>query len=492
MAKKAVRRNFSFFLARRYIRPQRTFVSVITMLSVLGVTLGVMVLLVVLSVMEGFEREIRSKIVGFNAHVTVSGMGGVLEDWRGLAQQLRVKEEVVSASGFVQGPVLVEFQQALSSPVLRGVEVEELSGMLPMDESKWLVKGEALLQGNAVIVGEEWALQQGATVGDKILVYAPRNLPVLHSQKARAVSSDAENSAALETSRRDESKTEKNGASNKVANKEQADKESKDKAPVEGTSAPQVVPVEMATATEQHLVLPTELVITGIFRTGMYDYDLNVMVTSLSNAQYLYALETAVHGVHVRLNEDAPEVAEAFKHRLIKETDGRYMVRTWMDQNRTLFTAVATERVTMTFVLLFIILVAGFGLCSTLITITVQKSKEIGILKALGAREGQIMAIFLWYGGIVGTVGSVLGVGLAWVALSFRNELREGLARLMGVDVFAPEIYNIAQIPAVPLGESLPLVGSIAGIAVAICILAAYIPARSAARLMPAQALRYE
>jgi lipoprotein-releasing system permease protein len=203
-------------------------------------------------------------------------------------------------------------------------------------------------------------------------------------------------------------------------------------------------------------------------------------------------MDTGVHGVHVRLDNDAPEVSDAFKHSYIRETGGQYMVQTWMDQNRALFTAVATERVTMTFVLLFIMLVAAFGLCSTLITITVQKGKEIGILKALGAREGQILGIFLWYGGIVGVVGSTLGVALAWVALSFRNELREGLARLIGVDVFAPEIYNIAQIPAVPLIESLSLVGGIVGVAILMCLLAALIPARSAARLMPAKALRYE
>ncbi len=476
MAKKAVRRNFAFFLARRYMRPQRTFVSVITMLSVLGVTLGVMVLLVVLSVMAGFEREIRSKIIGFNAHVTVSAIGNVLEEWRGLAEQLREKEEVISATGFVQGPVLVEYQQHLSSPLLRGVEVNELQGVLPMDESKWLVSGEAILQGNAVLVGEEWALRNGAAVGDKILIYAPRNLPVLQSTRPPAPPATKE-----AEERKKEAEPSKG---DKV--KENKDKASDASKPVE------IVPVEIASASEQHLILPTELVITGIFRTGMFDYDLNVMVTSLSNAQYLYAIETGVHGVHVRLNDDAPEVADRFKHQFIQETGGQYAVRTWMDQNRALFTAVATERVTMTFVLLFIMLVAAFGLCSTLITITVQKSKEIGILKALGARESQILGIFLWYGGIVGLVGSTLGVALAWGALAFRNELREGLARLMGVDVFAPEIYNIAQIPAVPLSESLSLVGGIAGVAVLMCLLAALIPARSAARLMPAKALRYE
>jgi lipoprotein-releasing system permease protein len=478
MAKKALRRNFAFFLARRYMRPQRTFVSVITMLSVLGVTLGVMVLLVVLSVMAGFEREIRNKIVGFNAHLTVSSVDGVLQEWRGLADQLREKEEVISATGFVQGPVLVEYQQRLSSPLLRGVEVNELQGVLPMDESQWLVSGEATLQGNAVLVGEEWALRNGAAVGDKILVYAPRNLPVLQARQSTIPPVGGQP---------EEGKENKKEAEGSKVDKV---KENKERG-ADGAKA-EVMAVETASASEQHLILPTELVITGIFRTGMFDYDLNVMVTSLSNAQYLYAIETGVHGVHVRLNDDAPVVADRFKQQYIRETGDQYVVRTWMDQNRTLFTAVATERVTMTFVLLFIMLVAAFGLCSTLITITVQKSKEIGILKALGAREGQILAIFLWYGGIVGVVGSVLGVALAWVALAFRNELREGLARLMGVDVFAPEIYNIAQIPAVPLSESLPLVGGVAGVAVLMCLLAALIPARSAARLMPAKALRYE
>jgi len=410
------------FIALRYLRPRRTFVSVITVLSVLGVTLAVMVLIVVLSVMAGFEKDLRDKIIGFNAHLSVAE-GGPMPDYAALLDKIGREPGVVAAAPYVSGPVVAEFLAHDSGPVLRGIDPEAEEKVLPVANT--IIAGELELRGDSVVVGDEWARYNHAMVGDKITIYGPHQL---HSLRA-----------------------------------------------LRDPHAP------------KDLVLPTELEITGIFRTGLYDYDLNFFITSLENAQYLYDVPGAVHGISVRVAD--PLKVDAVKARLERDLGPGVMVRTWQDQNRSLFTAIATERVAMAFILFFIMIVAAFGLCSTLITITVQKAREIGVLKALGAGDFQILGIFVTHGLIVGLIGAASGVVLAGVVLYYRNPFRDLLSQRFGIDVFSADVYNFAQIPAeVSLGQ----VAAIAGSAVVICMLAALIPAQGAARLEPVKALRYE
>jgi lipoprotein-releasing system permease protein len=413
------------FLALRYLRPRRTFVSVITVLSVFGVMLGVMVLIVVLSVMEGFEQRLQEKIIGFNAHLTV-GNGGVLNRPQDLAAELKRDKRVRLVTPYAQGPVLAQFDGRISTPVLRGVPVDGDDAAQSL--RRYIVSGVYELRGDSVLVGEEWARRHAALVGDKILVYAPKNIESLRDFQKQ-----------------------KNGA----------------------------------------IFLPAEMTIAGIFSTGLFDYDLNFLVTSLENVQRLYRLEDGAHGLAVRVDDPMAAAGLAAQWNKLWQREGRGTVRarTWMDQNRPLFNAIATERVVMSFILFFIMIVAAFGLCSTLITITVQKSREIGVLKALGARQRQIGAVFALHGLIVGVIGAAGGVALGLLALEYRNPFRHLLDDVFGLNVFSADIYNFAEIPAVVVPQT---VLSIALAAVAICVLAALIPARSAARLHPAQALRYE
>ena len=201
-----------FFLALRHLRPRRTFVSAITLLSVLGVTLAVMVLIVVLSVMAGFERDLRDKVIGFNAHLVLSN-GGILKDASGWLTQLRQEPGVTGAAPFISGPVIVDFHNRITTPILRGVDPEAEEQVTPI--KKYVIAGDATLIGESVLVGRQWASRNGIFIGDKIEVYAPRQLESLR----------------------------------------QAGKDN------------------------QRVVLPTELVVTGIFQTGLYDYDLNYILT---------------------------------------------------------------------------------------------------------------------------------------------------------------------------------------------------------------------
>ncbi len=412
---------FELFVALRHLSPKRTFVSVITVLSLLGVVLGVMVLIVVISVMSGFERDLREKVLGFTAHVTVTSHG-IMEDPAGVLRVIESNPEVLGASPFVTGPVLIEYAKRISTPFVRGVmpgRDEKVMGL-----RRYLDQGEFLVEGEGVVVGARYAAKQGIEVGDKLLVFSPRNV-----EEFRKASESG----------------------------------------------------------QRAVYLPTELVVTGTFSTGMYDYDANFILASLETAQRLYNLDGGVHGIAVRVRE--PLQAERVKKALNPLLEPPVRAWTWMDLNRQLFSAIAVERNVMFFLLLFIIVVAAFGLASTLITVTVQKARDIGVLKALGASEGQILRIFLAHGFVVGVLGSGSGLLAGLGLLRARNEAAQLLARVFGIEIFPYEIYQFAAIPAQVNERNLVV---ICVSAVVICVLAALFPAWRAASLPPARALRSE
>ncbi len=415
------------FLALRYLRPRRTFVSVITVLSFMGVTLGVMVLIVVLSVMAGFRERLDEKIIGFNAHITVTmADGSVLYDFGKALDIIKQQPEVLAADTIIRGPVLVRHggthDGKMSPAYIKSAPENGDDAVLPLKQ--FLKMGEYELRGDSVIVGSEWAKRNMALPGDQIEIYGPALLDAISHQRP-------------------------------------------------GKNV--VVP------------FPETPIIRGIFKTGQFDYDLNFFLVSTEMAQHLYGLGEGVHGVAVRVKE--PFQAEAVKDRLNKILPPTLRARTWMDDNSDLFNAIATERVVMTFILFFVMLVAAFGLCSTLITITVQKSREIGLMKALGANDLQVCGVFLFHGILVGIVGAINGTVLGLLLLHYRNPFRTFLMNTFGIQVFSPSVYGLPEIPAVinPVNVAL-----IAISAVVICVLAALIPALSAAKLAPARALRYE
>jgi len=412
------------FLALRYLRPRRSFVSVITVLSFLGVTLGVMVLIVVLSVMAGFRKKLDDKIIGFNAHITVAmADGNVMYDYDKAIELIKKDPDVLAASTIIRGPVLVEFHDRMTPAFIKSVPTEGDDPVLPLRQ--YLIMGDYELRGDSVIVGSEWSKRNAAFPGDKIDIFGPTFLRAYTNQK-------------------------------------------------EGVKG--------------DLPLPEEPIIRGVFKTGQFDYDLNFLLVSTEMAQHIWGMENAVHGIAVRVKN--PDEAGAVRDRLNNSILPKTLeARTWMDDNRELFNAIATERVVMTFILFFVMLVAAFGLCSTLITITVQKSREIGLMKALGASDAQVSGVFLFHGVVVGVVGAVGGTVCGLVLLHFRNPFRDFLLSAFHIDVFSSKVYGFPEIPAVidPVNVAL-----IAVSAVVICILAALIPAVNAARLAPARALRYE
>jgi len=415
------------FLALRYLRPRRTFVSVITIFSFLGVTVGVGTLIVVLSVMAGFQQQLTEKIIGFNAHITVAmADGGVLYDYDKLVDEIDKQPGVVAATPIIRGPVLVEHQDSrgqmsMTPAFIKSVPVDGDDPVLPI--KKHLIMGEWELHGDSVIVGKEWSKRNGAFPGDKITIYG-----------AAQVSSFLH--------RNDPNHT---------------------------------------------IALPEEPIIRGVFQTGQFDYDLNYLLVSTEMAQHIWGMTEAVHGIAVRVKN--PDDAEAVKDQLNKALPDTLHARTWMDDNQDLFNQIGVERVVMAIILCLILVVAAFGLCSTLITTTVQKSREIGLMKALGANDLQVCSIFLLHGTVVGIVGTVAGTAVGFALLRNLNGVRDFILYAFHIQVFSSSVYGLPAIPAVVNPTQVVIINISA---VVICILAALIPALSAARLAPARALRYE
>jgi len=397
--------------------------------------LGVTVLILVISVMTGFDRELRQKVIDFDAHILV-GTEDVLRDWRGLKTKIDNTPGVVATAPYIQGPVIVEFQTRRVAPLIRGVDPVEEEKVIPL--RKFIKYGNLNLEGDSTVLGIELARKLQANVGDKITVYSPGNLgQILDGIKK------------LENAKGDEEKK--------------------------------------AIDQLREVILPKELTITGIFETGHYLHDSEYLLVPVYVGQELYGLQDGLHGITVRT--DNPYSAERVKQAIEQFLQPPEYAQTWIDMNHQFFEAVRLERSVMFFLLFFIVVVAAFGIMSTLITVTVQKRREIGIMKALGANIAQVIWVFLGQGTVVGLFGTLTGLGLGMTLIRYRNEFSQWLATTLHIEVFPREVYQFSAIPA----EVIPRdVAIICISAFFICSIAALIPAYFAARLDPVKALRYE
>jgi lipoprotein-releasing system permease protein len=418
---------FELLLALRYLRPKRTFVSVITLISVLGVTLGVAVLIIVISVMSGFDQQLRDKILGFNTHLKILPRGETMQNYDALARVVASNRSVKAVAPFIFGPVLVETeppsgQSQVGAPYVRGLnpQLETNISVLPTS----IREGKFDVSNRGLLVGSEFAERMNIEVGDRVEIGSPSVL-----RKWRQSSKK------------------------------------------EGAQAP---------------VLP-EYEVRGIFDVGYYEYNLSVVVTSLQDAQDLYDLGHSVHGLMVMLHD--PYQAPQVSRELAGVLGPGYGFRTWMQENSNLLNAVLVEKNVMFYLLFFIMIVAALCILSALITFVVQKTREIGMLKALGATDLQVSLIFLSQGALVGAVGDLAGYGLGRLALAYRNEFLHLMNRMTGFELFPASIYGFTELPALIIRNDILLICVSAWV---ICILGGVIPAWRAGRLQPVEALRYE
>jgi lipoprotein-releasing system permease protein len=297
------------------------------------------------------------------------------------------------------------------------------------DLPRHIISGAFDLSGNGLVVGRQFAEAMGLSVGDGLSIYSVQELKKMHqSLKKRGPGSEG-----------------------------------------------------------QEVIVPSEYEVRGIFEVGYFDYDYKVIVCSVANAQDLFGLGDGVMGLTVMLYD--PFNASSVATRLKVELGPHYEVRTWEQDNAGMLDALLVEKNVMFYILFFIMIVAAFGITSALITFVVQKTREIGVLKALGSTNSQIVWIFLSQSLFVGVMGVLAGFGLGMLAVSYRNDFLFFLRRVTGFELFPARIYMFSELPALLDARDITL---ICGGSLIICLLAGIFPAWNAGRLKPVEALRHE
>jgi lipoprotein-releasing system permease protein len=239
--------------------------------------------------------------------------------------------------------------------------------------------------------------------------------------------------------------------------------------------------------TNEEAVLPDDYTVTGIFDVGYNEFDKNFIAVSLENAQDLYDLNDSVHGLSVKLLD--PEQAPQVKEQLLAALGPDFRITTWEEENGAFLGAVSVEKVLMFYIMFFIVIVASFGITCTMITFVVMKTHEIGLLKAVGASNTQVMFVFVLQSVVVSVFGVASGLALGLFALYVRNDFLHLVNRLTGWELFPASIYGFSELPAIIAPSDLVI---ICGGSFVICLLAAILPARHASKMNTVEALRYD
>ncbi|HMJ89948.1 MAG TPA: ABC transporter permease [Candidatus Acidoferrum sp.] len=417
---------FELGLALRYLRPKRTFVSVITLISILGVMLGVAVLMIVIAVMSGFDREWRERILSFNAHLKIVHRSGLMADWRGPMGLIESNQYVKGVAPFILTQVMLQTQPdntndlpKIYGPGLRGIDPELESNVSILPRS--VIAGEYELSGHGMLMGAELARELGLHVGDHVDIISAHSLAEYRKMKP---------------------------GSNEA-------------------------------------VVPDDYEVRGVFDVGFNDFNRMLIVTSLRNAQQLQNIRGHVHGLYVMLH-DAFQFEQA-RAQIRQQLGPEYEIVSWTEENATIFGALATEKTMMYIILFVVMVVAAFAIVNSEITFAVNKMKEIGLLKSLGAADRQVMIIFLGHSIAVGVLGVGLGVALGLLFLFNLNNILHAARSWTGFELLPAAIYQITEVPF----ELLPWdMGVICGGSFLICVLAGLLPAWKASRLLPVEALR--
>lgn len=408
--------SFELFLALRYLMSKRNnaFISIITLISVLGIMVGVMALVVVLSVMNGFRGDMMSKILGVNSEMLVLNFAGPFSHYSEISKKINRIQGVIASSPFIYAQVMINSSGNVSGAVLRGVDPETVPNVLNI---KGMIRNGKLssLAYSAnrkfppVILGRELSKQIGAYVGDTVKIVAPEG---------------------------------------------------------------KLTPIGRAPNTRLFRVV-------GLFDSGMYDYDASMLYTNLKDSQKLLGMGNRVTGIAIKV-DDIYNTGHIAKK--INEVLGYpFTVKDWKTMNRSLFSALKLEKITMFVILTMIVLVGALNIISTLVMVVMEKTKDVAILRAMGASGKTIMSIFMLQGLLVGFVGTLLGLvsGL-------------GICQLLKKYKFINLPADVYYISTLPVQVQWTDISIVAVSAIVISFLATLYPSRYASKLNPVEAFRYE
>lgn len=410
--------TLEFFVGGRYLRSRQptAFISLITLLSVAGVTVGVMALIVVIGVMAGFEADLKDRMLAILPHLQITAADGALADSRSLTARVREIPGVRSAGPYAESQVMFRGEFGVGGALLKGLDPDLVDPEGPMAAVRELAElpasGENGPEADSlpgVVLGAELARTLGTGAGDVVYLISPR-----------------------------------------------------------GSLSP-----------VGHIPSMRRFRVAGLFRSGMYEYDGALAFVRLGEARRLLRMGDRVSGVEAWM--DDPDEAAGARRALSASLGDGFRVRDWTEMNRNFFGALRLEKTAMFVILTLIVLVAAFNIANSLAMTVMEKTRDIAILKAMGATDRAVRRIFILKGLAIGAAGTLLG-GVLGIALCLVLQSTDFLR-------LPADVYYLTTIPVRLEAWN---VAAIAAAALVICFLATLFPARQASRLNPVEAFRYE
>ncbi len=410
----------SLFLGFRYTRAKRRnqFISFITLSSFIGIAIGVWALITVLSVMNGFQAEIRDRILGMASHATISSLNGKLRDWPAVDELVEQQPHVLGSAPYILKEAMLTNGGNVQGALVRAIDTEQEKTVSEVSEK--MTKGSYEQLGEtkySIILGRYLARSIGAVVGSKVTLITP---------------------------------------------------------------SANVTPAGIMPRLKRFTVV-------GIFEVGHNQYDSNMALISIRDAQILFKMKGVVTGIRLKLDDlyNAPRISREIEGKM----SGYHRVTDWTQHHANLFRAINIEKTMMMIILSLIIAVAAFNIVSTLVIVVNDKQADIAILRTLGASPGMIMRVFIAQGMVIGIVGTLLGVITGILTAQNIDVLVPALESLLGIKFLAPDIYLISDLPSEMKWSDVLITGTIS---FSLTVLATLYPAWRASRVQPAEALRYE
>ena len=425
---------YELFISRRYLSAKRKqiFVSIITFISIFGIFLGVAALIIVLAVMNGFEEDLRTKILGIKSHIELTtDMTGTMKDYQKARERIADVEGVVASTPFIYSQAMIRNGNGVSGVVIRGLDTQSAFKVINLGKIKegnieylnkipqkpFLDNRNESVPPDGIIIGKEMARNMGIFLYDPITIISPVSIST---------------------------------------------------------------PMGMVPRMKKFIVV-------GIFESGFYEYDSTLAYLSLKSCQDFLQMGDAVTGIDIKV-EDIYK-ADIIARKIQNKLGFPFWAQNWMQMNKNFFSALKLEKRVMSIILSLIVLVAAFNIISALIMIVMEKSKDIAILKSMGATSRSIMKIFIYQGLIIGIIGTTLGcVAGVTIALNIQK-VSLFVEKIFHFKILPGDVYYLSELPSkVNYGD----VAIIAAGTLLICFLSTIYPSLRASKSDPAEALRYE